>query len=71
MLSEESQWQLLKYHVQFQPSHFFSVLELRNGEFHDEVYTALKGVMTIHAICINVLVASIRMMDHNRDYRHC
>lgn len=27
MLSEESQWQLLKYHVQSQPQRFFSVLE--------------------------------------------
>lgn len=39
--------------------------ELRDGEFHDEVHTALQGGMTTHAICINVLVASTRMMDHN------
>lgn len=39
--------------------------ELRDGEFHDEVYAVLQGVMTTDAICINVLVASTRMMDHN------
>lgn len=38
---------------------------LRDGEFHDEVYTVLQGVMTTDAICINVLVARTRMMDHD------
>lgn len=39
--------------------------ELRDGEFHDEVHTVLRGVMTTDAICINVLVVSTRLMDHN------
>lgn len=39
--------------------------ELGDGEFQDEAQAALKGVMTTDVICINVLVASTGMMDHD------
>lgn len=39
--------------------------ELGDGEFQDEAQAALQGVMTTDVICINVLAASTRMMDHD------
>lgn len=43
--------------------------ELGDGEFQDEAQAALQGVMTTNVICINVLAASTRMMDHDWDHR--
>lgn len=39
--------------------------ELGDGEFLDEAQAAQEGAMTTDVICINVLVASTRMMDHD------
>lgn len=69
--SEGAQWQQLKYHVQSQPQHSCgSAIRkgLGDGEFQDEAQAAPQGAMTTDVICINVLAASTRMMDHGWEH---